>query len=203
MIGSNIIQRMKVSQMLETQQATRQQQRVDVFATQRYDLMNRAIQATYPGVAVTQAAIQHQATDQRSKQEQIFAPLSLTRVLPVLGILPKEMAIQKTIPDKPFAPMITRPGRPAPPFEPTPTRPVVPFAWLPGAGESGGNRPFMNRGEYGWSTLNPVADIPYLSKGLGNPFPSSGDGDGGGFGAKCRHILPKLKKKCSRFLRNG
>jgi hypothetical protein len=65
-----------------------------------------------------------------------------------------------------------------------------------------GDRPFMNRGEYGWSTLNPVADIPYLSKGLGNPFPSSGGGSGG-FGAKCRHILPKLRKKCSRFLRNG
>jgi hypothetical protein len=75
--------------------------------------------------------------------------------------------------------------------------------WPSGASESGGSRPFMNRGEYGWSNLNPVADIPYLSKGLGDPFSGGGSGSMGGFGAKCRHTNTKLKKKCSRFLRNG
>jgi hypothetical protein len=84
-----------------------------------------------------------------------------------------------------------------PPYKP-------PFGGFPSGIEgSSGDRPYLNRGEYRWSNLNPVADIPYLSKGLGDPFSGGGSGSMGGFGAKCRHTNAKLKKKCSRFLRNG
>jgi hypothetical protein len=87
----------------------------------------------------------------------------------------------------------------------TPKLPPVPGMWFPDAGGSSGDRPRMRMGVEGWTNTNPVADIPYLSKGMtADPFSGGGNSGGmSGFGAKCRHTNAKLKKKCGRFKRNG
>lgn len=93
-------------------------------------------------------------------------------------------------PTPPYSPPYT------PPYSPPKITPV-PFGGWSDAPGSTGDRRYPRLGLEKWSNLNPVADIEYLSKGMGS------DPLSGGFGAKCRHTSKKLRGKCSRFLRNG
>lgn len=149
----------------------------------------RAAETGIYGIDLTQTRITEKVQYNVPVNKQALARLNILDTIqtpglmtfqePDLGLRQFELTtpetVQITVPwegeiQRPREPGFERPGEPGEPRFTRPTPPLGKPVWIPGGGGGTSGYPRFGGSYYRWAYTNPTADMPYLSKGMADPF---------------------------------